>query len=214
MHTGPKSEFERQLLDSTTPEARAFSYTNGLGFRKSSTRPDTNRGRPKFLGIVGDFHDATQAVVDQIAVKYKSHIDLKETIANSPPGFKDEDIEACLKEWGPGNWTNGRDGTPFVTSIDTKDGNYPNHLRYGNKNDRNLIKMLVYCWIIFRAYKKMELKPAPNTTNATSQAQAGRKDETSERPRSLAHLCVKLTTVGFAIFGFAMFVFAILVIFV
>ncbi|RII05146.1 hypothetical protein CUC08_Gglean010239 [Alternaria sp. MG1] len=157
MHTGPKSEFERQLLDSTTPEARAFSYTNGLGFRKSSTRPDTNRGRPKFLGIVGDFHDATQAVVDQIAIKYKSHIDLKETvsgefaktsdlladnerkIANSPPGFKDEDIEACLKEWGPGIWTNGRDGTPFVTSIDTKDGNYPNHLRYGNKNDRNLL---------------------------------------------------------------------------
>jgi hypothetical protein len=95
--------------------------------------------------------------VDQIAVKYKSHIDLKETvsgefaktsdlladnerkIANSPPGFKDEDIEACLKEWGPGIWTNGRDGTPFVTSIDTKDGNYPNHLRYGNKNDRNLL---------------------------------------------------------------------------
>ena len=128
-----------------------------MGFRRSSTRPDTNRGRPKFLGIVGDFHDATQAVVDQIAVKYKSHIDLKETvsgefaktsdlladnerkIANSPPGFKDEDIEACLKEWGPGIWTNGRDGTPFVTSIDTKDGNYPNHLRYGNKNDRNLL---------------------------------------------------------------------------
>ena len=60
----------------------------------------------------------------------------------------------------------------------------------------------------------MELKPAPKTTNATSQAQACRKDETSERPRSLAHLCVELTTVGFAVFGFAMFVFAILVIFV
>ena len=81
MHTGQKSEFVRQLLDPTQPEARAFFYTNLLGFRKSSTRPDTNRGRPKFIGIIGDFHSATQAVVDQIAVKYKSHIDLKETVS-------------------------------------------------------------------------------------------------------------------------------------
>jgi hypothetical protein len=81
MHTGQKSEFVRQLLDPTQPEAQAFFYTNLLDFRKSSTRPDTNRSRPKFRGIIGDFHSATQAVVDQIAVKYKSHIDLKETVS-------------------------------------------------------------------------------------------------------------------------------------
>jgi hypothetical protein len=157
MHTGQKSEFVRQLLDPTQPEARAFFYTNLLGFRKSSTKPDTNRGRPKFIDIVGDFPNATQAVVDPIAVKYKSHIDLKETvsgefvrtsdlltdnerkIAKSTQGFKDEDIEVCLKERGPHVWTNGRDGTPFVTSIDTEDGNHPNHLRYGENNDRKLL---------------------------------------------------------------------------
>jgi len=159
MYTHPKSEFDDELVYSTSSQAREFHYTHCLGFSKSSTSPHTNRGPQKFLGKVGDFHNAIKLVVDQIAIKYESRIDLEETvsggftmipdlvtdngqkIANSPPSFKDEDIEACLKVWGPFIWTNGRNGTPFVTSIDTEDGNYPAHLKYENKNDRNRLVM-------------------------------------------------------------------------
>jgi hypothetical protein len=116
MFTVPKSEFDHELVYSTSSRAREFHYTHNLGFRKSSTSPHTNHGPQKFPDKVGRFHDATQLVVNQIAIKYKSHIDLEETvseefaktsdsvadngrkIANSPPSFKDEDIEACLKE--------------------------------------------------------------------------------------------------------------------
>lgn len=113
MYTDPKLGFERELVDSTNSQAREFHYTHCLGFRKSSTSPHTNRGPQKFLGKIGDFHNAIKLVVDHIAIKYESRIDLEETvsgeftmipdlvadngqkIANSPPSFKDEDIEAC-----------------------------------------------------------------------------------------------------------------------
>lgn len=101
---------------------RKHSFAKRLGLIERS-------GRPAYRGLLNDFHEATNRLVNDLTGTYRWREEVQR-LKTVGPAFRHEGIENCLAEYGPQVWNDGV-SEPFRTN---PEGN--TRLVYKHKDDQ------------------------------------------------------------------------------